>query len=699
MNSKYLIYIILTSFVIVGLYHIFAVGRFNYPEFRLKAGQVADAEIIAPFDFPILKTAEQLSVEQQSSISALPNPYQKAEEPLFESISQIDRLWSVFYRNPNADPTVLAKELGQAGLNISPEMLQFAQRPQLRDRLYEDLRSEIDELYQRGIYEPIDADSIVFYNQGRLESIPKSNFIDLQAARQQLKDKYEGTPSAGFVDLLVESLIVPNLTPDEASRKELNQQTIGSIPATEGVVLQNEVIIRKNARVTPTDINKLESLQAAYRNRNVYKSPFQQMLLALGMLIFVFLVLLLTNHYYGVEITEGKSEVADFLPVNLGYVLLVVMGILSNHMLGLNNLFIPFAMIAVAAAILVSMDFGMIYAVGSMLILTPFINWETYTPIIYILSTMMVLVLIRRQNAQHEYLTIWFYMVVSTSLVILALSIYKSDSILILSRNIGYGLISSALSVVGCLMIVPYYERKWNRATKQTLLELLDFNHPLLKQLATQALGTYHHSLIVGNLAERAAEAIGANPLLARVGSYYHDIGKVINTEIFTENNKNSSVIHDLYSPDKSSSLIKNHVSEGIILARQYKIPQPVIDIIMQHHGDSHIRFFADKAEKMSLPTEGDTYKYPGPKPQSKEAVLVMLADIVESTTKSKIIASDDDIVQIVDATIARLIRDKQFDEAPITMKDLNIIKESMLPVLKSINHKRLDYPDENAKS
>ncbi|HNQ44255.1 MAG TPA: HDIG domain-containing protein, partial [Candidatus Cloacimonadota bacterium] len=422
-------------------------------------------------------------------------------------------------------------------------------------------------------------------------------------------------------------------------------------------MLQNEVIIRKNARVTPNDINKLESLQAAYRNRNVHKSPLQQTLMALGMLIFVFLVLLLTNHYYGVEITEKQSEVADFLPVNLGFILLVILGILSNFLLGLNNLFIPFAMIAVAAAILVSMDFGMVYAVGSMLILTPFINWETYTPVIYILSTMMVLVLIQRQSAQHEYLTIWFYMVVSTTMVVIAISIYKSDPVALLFKNIGFGLLSSSLSVVGIMMIVPFYERKWNRATKQTLLELLDFNHPLLKQLATQALGTYHHSLIVGNLAERAAEAIGANPLLARVGSYYHDIGKVTNTEIFTENNKDSSAIHDSIAPDQSSSLIRNHVSEGLILAQKYKIPQPVIDIIMQHHGDSYIRYFADKAEKMNLPTEGDTYKYPGPKPQSKEAVVVMLADIVESTTKSKNLSSDDDIIQIIDTTIARLIR------------------------------------------
>jgi putative nucleotidyltransferase with HDIG domain len=311
----------------------------------------------------------------------------------------------------------------------------------------------------------------------------------------------------------------------------------------------------------------------------------------------------------------------------------------------------------------------------------------------------MTLLLVKRQRAQHEFLSIWFYLLISITLVNVALSIYKSDPISVVFRNIGFGMISSAISIVGVLIIVPYYERKWNRATKQTLLELLDFNHPLLKQLATMAVGTYHHSLIVGNLAERAAEAIGANPLLARVGSYYHDIGKIVNTEAFTENNEKSNEIHDARAPEESAKIIKNHVVEGVALAKKYKIPQPVIDILMQHHGNSTIRFFYDKAEKLNLDTPQQAFQYPGPRPQSKEAVLVMLADVVESTTKAKNIKNEEDIIKIIDDSIARLIREGQFDEAPITMKDLHTIKASMLPVLGSIYRKRLDYPEEHAKS
>ncbi|MFA7026332.1 MAG: HDIG domain-containing metalloprotein, partial [Candidatus Cloacimonadaceae bacterium] len=669
MNSKYLLIIILTALVLVGLYHVFAVGRFNYPEYRLKTGQVAETEIIAPFDFPILKSPQQLSEEQEESIQAMPTPYQLSDDALFEAFSSLDEVWEVIYRYPDLLEDQLSTELGKAGFKIPGEALKFAGNPKQRDLIYEKLRGQIDALYSRGIYEDLKADSLSLWIQEKESRKPISDFLSVDTARDTLAAIIP--EAAGLILSLSDELIKANILPNSELREELSQRRLRGIPETEGLVLQNEVIIRKNARVSQSDIDKLESLQAAFLSRNVGKSVFQQTLLVLGMLIYFFMILLLASHYFGVNSLEEKKHTTDFLPVSLGFVLVAVFAILTNHVFSLNNLLIPFALTAIAAAILVSVDYGILYSVCSVLIISPFINWETYTPVILLLSTISTLVLIKRQKAQHEYLTIWFYLVITTTSANLALSLYKSDPINILFRNIGFSVISGAISIMGIIMVVPYYEKKWNRATKQTLLELLDFNHPLLKKLATSAVGTYHHSLIVGNLAERAAEAIGANPLLARVGSYYHDIGKIINTEIFTENNEDSSDIHGEMTPDKSASLIKNHVLEGVTMARKYKIPQPVIDIITQHHGNSTIRYFHDQAEKMKLPSEGDTYQYPGPRPQSKEAALVMIADIVESTTKAKTIGSEKDLEKIIDDTIARLIKEGQFSEAPITMKDL----------------------------
>lgn len=696
MNSKYILIITLTAFVIVGLYHIFAVGRYNYPEFRLREGQVADTEVIAPFDFSVLKSPEQLSLEQEQSVQSLPTPYRIYDEPLFDALSAIDQIWAIFYSNPDMNSGALASEFDKAGFKITPEALVFAAEQGKRDEVYESLRAAITDVYTKGIYADISGEEISFWNLNSESRRPLSDFYSIDEALASLR---ESVPPATFlIDSMKAKLIKANILKDEETLAELSQRKLSQIPDTEGVVLQNEIIIRKNARISKGDIEKLESLQAAYRNRNVQKSAVQQMLLAFGLLIYVFVILILANHYYRLFNHDLREHIADYLPINLGFILSVLFAVLSNHVLGLNGLLIPFALTVISAAILIGAEFGILYAVTSALIITPFIHWETYTPVIFILSTIITIILIKRQKAQHEFLSIWFYLLISGSVVSLALSIYKSDPINIVFRNIGFGMISSSISIMGILMLVPYYEKKWNRATKQTLLELLDFNHPLLKKLATSAVGTYHHSLIVGNLAERAAEAIGANPLLARVGSYYHDIGKIINTEIFTENNADSAEIHDEMSPDKSASLIKNHVLEGIALAKKYKIPRPVIDVIMQHHGNSVIRYFYDRAEKMNLSTEAKDYQYPGPRPQSKEAVLVMIADIVESTTKAKTITSEKDIEKIIDDTITRLIREGQFDEAPITMKDLSNIKQSMLPVLGSIYRKRLDYPEENDK-
>jgi putative nucleotidyltransferase with HDIG domain len=265
---------------------------------------------------------------------------------------------------------------------------------------------------------------------------------------------------------------------------------------------------------------------------------------------------------------------------------------------------------------------------------------------------------------------------------------------MVLAVNMGYAFISATLSVIFMLFVVPYIENKWNLATKQRLLELLDFNHPLLKRLATEAVGTYHHSLVVGNLAERTAEAIGANPLLARVGSYYHDIGKIHKPVIYTENNPDSALIHDALQPFESAGMIKNHVTEGILLAKKYRIPEPIIEIIAQHHGTGYIKYFLDKAEKSRISINLDEYKYAGPRPQSKEAALVMIADIVESITKSWTDISVADIRRILDDTIYRLIREGQFDESAITMQDLVQVKSCMIPVLESIYRKRIQYPE-----
>jgi len=693
MNSKYILYCAVTALIIVGIYQIAALGRVNYPEYNLKEGQVSEVEIIAPFDFPVLKSPQELAEEKEEVLSGIDKPYEISEEPLFEVISNLDNIYAVLYTiEPTDDLEKIAADLKRAGYTFTPEALEFTLRSSLRDKIYESLRSELGILYKQGIYESLEDDSILIYQNNTAEKRAKSDFLSREKAKAALLNKFPEAET--FISEFTEQYLKPNLLVNEEKLNKLHQSSLQTVQPSEGMVLKNEVIVRKNSRVTEDEVRKLESLQEAYRREKIRKSPLQELFLSLGLLMYIFVVIFLANHYYGVQSKEEKIPVADFLPVNLGFIVLVILTVLSNFVLSSSNLIIPFALFAIAGAILVNFEFGLLYSVCNILIISPFLNWETFTPVIMILSTIMCLLILRRQKVWHEYLMIWLYLIISLLVVIICLGIYKRDSIITIMRSIGYAFISASLSITGILLIVPYYEKKWNRATKQTLLELLDFNHPLLKRLATEAVGTYHHSLVVGNLAEHSAEAIGANPLLARVGSYYHDIGKIINPEIFTENNEDSGEIHSQMEPEESAQLIRNHVTEGITLAKKYKIPQPVIDIIMQHHGDMIIRYFYEKANKEGKELDTNAYRYPGPRPQTKEAALVMLADIVESTTKAKEIESETDIAKIIDDTITYLLKEKQFDEAPISMKDLKIVKQSFIPVLESIYRKRLDYPE-----
>jgi len=251
-----------------------------------------------------------------------------------------------------------------------------------------------------------------------------------------------------------------------------------------------------------------------------------------------------------------------------------------------------------------------------------------------------------------------------------------------------------SVSAIVSLML-PFLEYTFKITTDISLLELLDLNQPLMKTLMITAPGTYHHSVIVGNLVESASEAIGVNPLLARVSAYYHDIGKVKMPDYFVENQSTSPSKHSKLTPHMSAMIIISHVKEGVELARQYKIPQPIIDIIKQHHGTSVITYFFQKAkeqDQVDVPAEDD-YRYPGPAPQTRVAALVMMADAVEAASKVLTDPTPARISALVEKIINHIFLEGQLDDCELTLKDISEIKKRFTYILTGIFHKRIDYP------
>ena len=265
--------------------------------------------------------------------------------------------------------------------------------------------------------------------------------------------------------------------------------------------------------------------------------------------------------------------------------------------------------------------------------------------------------------------------------------------------DLGVGFAGGILSAVIATGIVPLIEVGFSYTTDIKLLELGNLNNPLLRNLIVEAGGTYHHSIVTGSLAEAGAEAIGANPLLARVGAYYHDIGKRKKPLYFIENQKGNENKHDKLSPNMSSLILISHVKDGVEQARKYKLGKDITDIIQQHHGTNLISYFYQKAKEKEDAAEAvvdeKDFRYPGPKPQTREAALVMLADSVEAASRSLTDPTPARIQGMVRKTITGFFTDGQLDECELTLKGLNLIARSFNRILTTgVFHHRIEYPE-----
>tara|TARA_B100001248_G_scaffold261773_1_gene254197 strand:- start:4601 stop:6979 length:2379 start_codon:yes stop_codon:yes gene_type:complete len=301
------------------------------------------------------------------------------------------------------------------------------------------------------------------------------------------------------------------------------------------------------------------------------------------------------------------------------------------------------------------------------------------------------------------------------ALFALVIGLLSDVHIATISRQMGLALFSGALTGVIIIGVLPLLENLFKYTTDITLLELTDFNHPLLRRLQMVAPGTYHHSLMVANLAERAAAEIGANPLICRVCALFHDIGKMVKPEYFTENQQDNFNPHQEKSPSMSALVIKSHVKEGSEMAKEAKLPQIIIDVIEQHHGTTLIQFFYDKALKQNqsqakLPFhktdqvsyEGDEvdesiFRYDGPRPRFKESAIVLFADSIEAASRSLKKVSAQSVQELIDQIFQERLEDHQLDECPITMQEMRKIKKSFNITILNMLHSRVEYPKKEA--
>jgi len=359
---------------------------------------------------------------------------------------------------------------------------------------------------------------------------------------------------------------------------------------------------------------------------------------------------------------------------------------------------LPFAVGGILVAIFYNFGTGILFSIMTTLLLAVLLR-DNLAVLILALVGNFVATLRVNQYTQRSSILLTGLLIGVANVVTLMTFAFMSSQLFAWQRvwEVLFGLSGGLLAAVVVSAVLPLLESIFKLTTDIKLLELASLNHPLLGQLIVRAPGTYHHSMLVGTLAEAAAEAIGANALLARVSSYYHDIGKLLTPEYFVENQMSHENKHDRLSPSMSALIITSHVKDGIKLAKEYKLPQRIIDIIPQHHGTNLITYFYNKAKELEDPhvqqVKEDDYRYPGPKPQTREAAIVMLADKVEAASRVLTEPTPQRIQGLVQRIVSNIFMDGQLDECDLTLRDLQKISEGFVRTLIAIFHHRIEYP------
>ncbi|WP_321369900.1 HDIG domain-containing metalloprotein [uncultured Desulfuromusa sp.] len=503
---------------------------------------------------------------------------------------------------------------------------------------------------------------------------------------------------------LVQQQLRPNLVFDQIKTKQ------GQVAAREQIapvffqVKKGEMVVREGERITTDQILKLQEIRRSGRDN-------RSLQMAAGLLICSLLLIYVGFYFTQSNISKFRPDSRDLLFLTTVFLFLFLMIKVSIFVVaGMENTFsyfessvyfyaVPFALGAMLVRIVLNSETALLFAVcSSMLVGVLFGN--------SLLMALYVLVgsLVGSHGVRHcqQRTTLYragLWIGLSNMALLVGIHFLSGRSFeLSLLWKLGFGFFGGLVNAVVVNGTVPLAEYLFKYTTDIKLLELANMNAPILRQLMIEAPGTYHHSILVGNLGEAAAEAINANPLLTRVSAYYHDIGKIKKPLYFIENSGGQRNKHDKLSPSMSALILTSHVKDGVDLAKEHKLGSELIEIIQQHHGTTLIKFFYDRAKSQADPgvqqIDERDYRYHGPKPQSREAALIMLADAVEAASRTLSDPTPARIQGMVQKLINNIFIDGQLNECDLTLKDLNLIAKSFNRILAGSFHQRVDYPE-----
>jgi cyclic-di-AMP phosphodiesterase PgpH len=492
---------------------------------------------------------------------------------------------------------------------------------------------------------------------------------------------------------LVAAVMPPDLRYEATTTEALRQSARAAVNPYDGIVRKDEKIIGSHEIATRDHLRKLESLRAWSERTRTAGEVRRVAPGILGRLVLIAFLLAGFTGYLRLHHRQIYEDAS--LLLLLAVLAASVMGVgwlVVNQIRGYEML-IPITVLSLSVALLFGHSLAFVSTLVASLLTSvvfglglPFLTGSALAGIAAIASATGVR---RRRDFYRPMLVV----ALAYAFAIGAMGLVDGARWDILLRRAGWGVVAGFSSVLLVTILLPLLEGLFSVTTDITLLELADLNRPILRRLMLEAPGTYHHSLVVGSLSEAGAAAIGGNPLLARIGAYYHDIGKIEKAEYYMENQSNARSRHEKLSPTMSCLIIEAHIREGAEIARREKLPKAIMSAILEHHGTTLMSFFYHKAKLADPDAEERDFRYPGPKPRSKETAVLMMADAVEAAARSLTEPTPSRIRGVVTRILDARVKDGQLDESPITFEDLAKIRESFIPILTALFHARVHYP------
>jgi putative nucleotidyltransferase with HDIG domain len=644
------------------------------PRLDLREGEVSPRDIESPRTVEFIDWDRTMVRRQEAAASVQP-VYRLVPEETEEAKQAVSRTFAAIRRvkeevpNPTrreglerlraALGTLLPEAMGEQAYLLSPEELERA------------------EILASDAVRQVMADGV---REGKLEEARRRANALISASGQPGRVVTVATAVAS-------QALRPNLLLDGEETRRRQRLAMEAVPPVVVRILRGEVIVRRGEVVTRDHLQKLAAVGLAQPLRGL--RPVAGMTLASALLVAL----------ASFSLVRHQEEVWRQNKLLVLTSLITLTTVLAARLVIAR--FQPYLMPAAAATMLLAilLNPGLAVLVGTVVAFAVgFLSgWDLRLGFVTLVGAVAGAYAIRHLYRRIDLAYAGLKVGVANMLAIAAVELVGHAALYpeVLSKA-AYGMANGLLSGLIAIGLLPYLESLFGLLTPIKLLELANPGHPLLRRLQLEAPGTYHHSIMVGNLAEAAAEAIGANGLLVRVGTYYHDIGKLRRPAFFIENQIGVENPHDRLSPSLSALTVSAHVRDGLQYAREHRLPERIVAFISEHHGTSLISYFYHRAKEREEGTvEEEGYRYEGPKPQSKETAVVMLADAVEASVRALSRPTPERIEQVVRRIVKEKLEDGQLDECDLTLRELEQIVQAFIRVLTGMYHPRIEYPEE----